>query len=239
MLIDSRVDYDTLPGMSHEVRQRLKDARPETLVSAVRSRRALDRQTDHLLNETCAGSSKTPRRSHSSQLSDPDEVREERSGEESRVRVFNRFRLKADVSRRKFPSIVVICGFATLAIFSYVCAAILFVVSHANLAHLLRIATCSPVEIFLRELAPFLASSGRRGDSELYKWDSSKVVKSHRLAKLFSDLADEAKSSAEPLSLSLPTFSLAGYSRILYATLAYQRRKLNLGYASPSQVSSD
>ncbi|GAA5838622.1 hypothetical protein JCM5353_001217 [Sporobolomyces roseus] len=36
LLIDSRVDYDTLPGMSHEVRQRLKDARPETLGQAKR-----------------------------------------------------------------------------------------------------------------------------------------------------------------------------------------------------------
>lgn len=34
--IDSRVDYDTLPGMSHEVRQRLKAARPETLVRPVK-----------------------------------------------------------------------------------------------------------------------------------------------------------------------------------------------------------
>ncbi|GAA5885528.1 hypothetical protein JCM16303_002245 [Sporobolomyces ruberrimus] len=34
--IDSRVDYDTLPGMSHEVRQRLKAARPGTLGQAKR-----------------------------------------------------------------------------------------------------------------------------------------------------------------------------------------------------------
>lgn len=33
LAIDSRVDYDLLPGMSHEVRQRLKAARPATLVS--------------------------------------------------------------------------------------------------------------------------------------------------------------------------------------------------------------
>jgi tRNA uridine 5-carboxymethylaminomethyl modification enzyme len=32
--IDSSVNYDTLPGMSHEVRQRLKAARPTTLVSS-------------------------------------------------------------------------------------------------------------------------------------------------------------------------------------------------------------
>ncbi|GAA5899132.1 tRNA modification protein MTO1 [Sporobolomyces salmoneus] len=36
LAIDSRVDYDTLPGMSHEVRQRLKAARPATLGQAKR-----------------------------------------------------------------------------------------------------------------------------------------------------------------------------------------------------------
>ncbi|GAA5923535.1 tRNA modification protein MTO1 [Sporobolomyces koalae] len=36
LVIDSRVDYDALPGMSHEVRQRLKDARPQTLGQAKR-----------------------------------------------------------------------------------------------------------------------------------------------------------------------------------------------------------
>lgn len=34
LVIDSTVDYDAMPGMSHEVRQRLKDARPTTLVRA-------------------------------------------------------------------------------------------------------------------------------------------------------------------------------------------------------------
>lgn len=33
LAIDETIDYDVLPGMSHEVRQRLKDARPTTLVS--------------------------------------------------------------------------------------------------------------------------------------------------------------------------------------------------------------
>jgi tRNA uridine 5-carboxymethylaminomethyl modification enzyme len=33
LVIDESIDYDVLPGMSHEVRQRLKDARPTTLVS--------------------------------------------------------------------------------------------------------------------------------------------------------------------------------------------------------------
>lgn len=33
LVIDDSIDYDVLPGMSHEVRQRLKDARPTTLVS--------------------------------------------------------------------------------------------------------------------------------------------------------------------------------------------------------------
>ncbi|GAA5851748.1 hypothetical protein JCM3766R1_000245 [Sporobolomyces carnicolor] len=36
LAIDSRVDYDLLPGMSHEVRQRLKAARPATLGQAKR-----------------------------------------------------------------------------------------------------------------------------------------------------------------------------------------------------------
>ncbi|GAA6058743.1 hypothetical protein JCM10212_003431 [Sporobolomyces blumeae] len=36
LVIDDKVDYDLLPGMSHEVRQRLKDARPETLGQAKR-----------------------------------------------------------------------------------------------------------------------------------------------------------------------------------------------------------
>lgn len=31
-MIDEEIDYDVLPGMSHEVRQRLKDSRPTTLV---------------------------------------------------------------------------------------------------------------------------------------------------------------------------------------------------------------
>ena len=35
LVIDESIDYDVLPGMSHEVRQRLKDARPTTLVSLV------------------------------------------------------------------------------------------------------------------------------------------------------------------------------------------------------------
>jgi len=35
LVIDSTVDYDAMPGMSHEVRQRLKDARPTTLVRAL------------------------------------------------------------------------------------------------------------------------------------------------------------------------------------------------------------
>ncbi|GAA5913175.1 hypothetical protein JCM8208_001691 [Rhodotorula glutinis] len=36
LVIDSSVDYDAMPGMSHEVRQRLKDARPTTLGQAKR-----------------------------------------------------------------------------------------------------------------------------------------------------------------------------------------------------------
>lgn len=37
LVIDDSINYDVLPGMSHEVRQRLKDARPATLVSLPRS----------------------------------------------------------------------------------------------------------------------------------------------------------------------------------------------------------
>ncbi|GAA5889047.1 hypothetical protein JCM5296_007149 [Sporobolomyces johnsonii] len=36
LLIDDRIDYDQLPGMSNEVRQRLKDAKPTTLGQAKR-----------------------------------------------------------------------------------------------------------------------------------------------------------------------------------------------------------
>ncbi|KAG0661730.1 Mitochondrial Translation Optimization [Rhodotorula mucilaginosa] len=36
LVIDESIDYDVLPGMSHEVRQRLKDARPTTLGQAKR-----------------------------------------------------------------------------------------------------------------------------------------------------------------------------------------------------------
>ncbi|BGP52826.1 Mitochondrial Translation Optimization [Rhodotorula sphaerocarpa] len=36
LVIDEEIDYDVLPGMSHEVRQRLKDSRPTTLGQAKR-----------------------------------------------------------------------------------------------------------------------------------------------------------------------------------------------------------